>query len=116
MEAKRFVIIGIAVALVIAIAAPFLASSNPDGLESAFFSMYGAKPFMGSDLDEEAAAAAEEEVVAVTGNDFSHEPLMPDYSIPGMDKAGEVLAIVIGTLLMLGLVFAVARVSARPDN
>ena len=105
-----------AIALVIAVAAPFLASGDPDGLESAFFSMYGAKPFMGSDLDEEAAAAAEEEVVAVTGNDFSHEPLMPDYSIPGMDKAGEVLAIVIGTLLMLGLVFAVAKVSARPDN
>mgnify|MGYP002682935126 CR=1 FL=1 len=73
MEAKRFVIIGIAVALVIAIAAPFLASSNPDGLESAFFSMYGAKPFMGSDLDEEAAAAA-----AVS---YTHLTLPTSYSV-----------------------------------
>jgi cobalt/nickel transport protein len=116
MERKQFVIIGVAIALVIAVAAPFLASGDPDGLESAFFSMYGAKPFMGSELDEDAAGAAEEQVVAATGNDFSYEALMPDYSIPGMDKAGEVLAVVIGTLLMLVLVFAVAKVSTRPDN
>jgi len=90
MERKQFVIIGIAIALVIAVAAPFLASGDPDGLESAFFSIYGAKPFMGSELDEDAAGAAEEQVVAATGNDFSYEALMPDYSIPGMDKAGEV--------------------------
>ena len=116
METKQFVVIGIAIALVIAVAAPFLASGNPDGLESAFFSIYEAKPFLGDELDEEAAGAAEEQVVATTGNDFSYEALMPDYSIPGMDKDGEVLAIVIGTLLMLILVFAVAKVSARPDN
>ncbi|HOI14310.1 MAG TPA: PDGLE domain-containing protein [Methanoculleus sp.] len=116
METKQFIIIGIAIALVIAVAAPFLASGDPDGLESAFFSIYGAKPFMGSELDDDAAGAAEEEVIAVTGNDFSYEALMPDYSISGMDKAGEVLAIVIGTLLMLVLVFAIAKVSARPDN
>ncbi|WP_054848093.1 PDGLE domain-containing protein [Methanoculleus chikugoensis] len=102
----------------IAVAAPFLASGNPpDGLESAFFSIYEAKPFMGSELDEDAAGAAEEQVIATTGNDFSYGgALMPDYSIPGMDKTGEVLAVVIGTLLMLALVFAVAKVSARPDN
>jgi len=116
METKQFIIIGIAVALVIAVAAPFLASGDPDGLESAFFSIYGAKPFMGSELDEDAAGAAEEQVVAATGNDFSYEAFMPDYSISGMDKAGEVVAIVIGTLLMLALVFAIAKVSARPDN
>ena len=116
METKQFVIIGVAIALVIAVAAPFLASGNPDGLESAFFSIYGAKPFMGSELDEDAAGAAEEQVVATTGNDFSYEAFMPDYSIPGLDKTGEVLAVVIGTLLILVLVFGVAKISARPDN
>ncbi|MDN5340974.1 MAG: cobalt/nickel transport protein [Euryarchaeota archaeon] len=116
METKQFIIIGVAIALVIAVAAPFLASGNPDGLESAFFSIYGAKPFMGDELDEDAAGAAEEQVIAATGNDFAYEALMPDYSIPGMDKAGEVLAVVIGTLLMLVLVFVIAKVSARPDN
>ena len=116
MVTKQFVIIGIVFALVIAIAAPFLASGNPDGLESAFFSIYGAKPFMGDELDEDAAGAAEEQAIATTGNDFAHEALMPDYSIPGMDKAGEVIAVVLGTLLMLVLVFGIAKVSARSDN
>lgn len=116
METKQFVVIGVAIALVIAVAAPFLASGDPDGLESAFFSIYGAKPFMGSELDEDAAGAAEEQAIAATGNDFAYEALMPDYSIPDMDKPGEVVAVVLGTLLMLVLVFAVAKVSARPDN
>ncbi|MDK2890509.1 MAG: cobalt/nickel transport protein [Methanoculleus sp.] len=116
METKQFVIIGVVIALVIAVAAPFLASGDPDGLESAFFSIYEAKPFMGSELDEDAAGTAEEQAIATTGNDFSYEAFMPDYSIPGMDKLGEVFAVVIGTLLMLILVFAVAKVSARPDN
>ncbi|MDV2482089.1 cobalt transporter [Methanoculleus sp. Wushi-C6] len=116
METKQFVVIGIAIALVIAVAAPFLASGNPDGLESAFFSIYDAKPFMGDELDEDAAGAAEEHAAAVTGNEFAHEALMPDYTIPGLDKTGEVLAVVIGTLLMLALVYGVARVAARPDN
>jgi len=40
MEKKQFLIIGVVIALVIAVAAPFLASGNPDGLESAFFSIY----------------------------------------------------------------------------
>ncbi|MCT8338175.1 cobalt transporter [Methanoculleus sp. Afa-1] len=116
METKQFILIGVAIALVIAVAAPFLASGDPDGLESAFFSIYGAKPFMGSELDEDAAGAAEEQVVAATGNDFSYEALMPDYSIPGMDKTGEVLAVVLGTLMILVLGVVVAKISARPDN
>ena len=116
MEKKQFIMIGIAVALVIAVAAPFLASGNPDGLESAFFSIHGAKDFQGDELDEDAASAAEEKVVAITGNDFAFEAPLPDYSIAGMDKPGEVLAIVVGTLLMLVLVYGVARVTARPDN
>lgn len=112
----KYVIAGIAVALVIAVAAPFIASGNPDGLESAFYSIYEAKPLIGDGLDEDAAAAAEEELVARTGNEFAFDALMPDYSIPGLDKPGEVLAVVGGTLLMLVLVYGVARITARPDN
>ncbi len=116
MEKKQYVMIGIAVALVIAVAAPFIASGNPDGLESAFFSIYGAKDFQGDELDEDAAEAAEEQAIAITGNDFSFDAPLPDYGIEGLDKPGEVLAVVIGTLLMLVLVYGVARVAARPDN
>jgi len=33
-----------------------------------------------------------------------------------MDKPGEVLAVVVGTLLILALAYGIARVAARPDN
>ena len=108
--------IGIAIALAIAISAPFLASGDPDGLESAFFSIHGAKDFMGDKLDEDAAAAAEERAIAITGNDFAFEAPLSDYSISGMDKPGEVLAVVVGTLLILGLAYGVARMTSRPDS
>ena len=49
MEKKQYVMIGIAVALVIAVAAPFIASGNPDVLESAFFSIHGAIDFQGDE-------------------------------------------------------------------
>jgi cobalt/nickel transport protein len=116
METKQFVMIGIVIALVIAVAAPFLAGEDPDGLESAFFSIYNAKEFTGSELDEEAARVAEEQVIAATGNDFSYEAPMPDYAIPGMDTLGEVLAIVLGTILVIAVAYGAARVTARPDN
>lgn len=116
MDRKAFIVAGIAVALVIAVAAPFLASGNPDGLESAFFSIYDAKTFAGDDLDEEAAGAAEGRVVEVTGNDFSYESPLPDYTVPGMDKPGEVLAVVLGTLLIFGIALGISRISARPDK
>ena len=116
MDQKMFIIAGVAIALVIAIAAPFLASGNPDGLESAFFGIHGAKDLTGDALDEEAAGLAEEHAIEITGNDFAFESPLPDYAFPGADKAGEVLASVIGTLVMLGLVYGIARVTARPDR
>ena len=116
MEKKQFIMIGIAIALVISVAAPFITSENPDGLESAFFSIYGAKDFRGSELDEEAAEAAEAKAVAITGNDFSFDAPLPDYGIEGLDKPGEVLAVVIGTIPTVGLAYGAARVTARPDN
>jgi cobalt/nickel transport protein len=116
MDQKTFIIVGVAIALVIAIVAPFLASGNPDGLESAFFGIHGAKDLTGDELDEEAAGLAEEHVVGITGNDFSFEPLLPDYTLPGADKPGEIIAIIIGTLVMFGLVYGIARVTARPGR
>jgi cobalt/nickel transport protein len=34
-------------------------------------------------------------------NQIGYEPPFPDYSIEGMDKAGEVLSIVMGTVILL---------------
>jgi cobalt/nickel transport protein len=113
MDRRTFIFAGIAVALVIAAAAPFIASGNPDGLESAFFGIFGAKEIQGSDLDDHAAESAEEAVVGITGNEFSFASPFPDYSIDGLEKFGEAAAIIIGTLLVLGIAFGLTRVVAR---
>ncbi len=115
MDQKNLLYFGIIIALVIAVAAPFIASSNPDGLESAFFGVFGAKEVHGAELDEEAAGAAEEQVQEITGNTFSFDSPFPDYSIEGMEKAGEALIIAIGTLLVLGIAFGLGRVLSRTD-
>ncbi len=115
MNAKTFLFAGLAAALVIAAAAPFIASSNPDGLESAFFGIFGAKEIQGSELNEEHAEVAEEEVTTITGNEFTFESPFPDYTVGGWAKGGEVAAIVIGTILVLAIAFGLSRIMARPD-
>ena len=41
---------------------------------------------------------------------------MPDYAIEGMGKAGEVIAMIIGTLMMLALAYGVAIVLKKPSS
>lgn len=114
MKKDNILIFGIIIALVIAVAAPFIASSNPDGLESAFFGIFGAKEIHGSELDEDAAGAAEEQVQEITGNTFSYAAPFPDYSIEGLAKMGEALAIVAGTILVLLVAFGLGKAFSRP--
>lgn len=89
---KKFLYAGIAIALLISIAAPFLASSDPDGLESA----------AGNVIHEDKLKSLEE-----------HGPVfnspMVDYSIEGMGKLGEVIAIIFGTLLIVVISYAVGK-------
>jgi len=113
MDKKTLLFAGIAIALIIAAMAPFIASSNPDGLESAFFGIFGAKDLQGSSLDEEMAGSAEEEVTGITGNEYSFDSPFPDYSIGGMSKFGEAAAVIIGTLLVLGIALGLSRIVAR---
>jgi len=83
---KSFIIGGLIIALIIAILAPFLASSNPDGLESAA---------------EKLAPNPEPEPL--------FESPLPDYSIPALGESplGGVVSIILGTLIaflaMVGL-------------
>jgi cobalt/nickel transport protein len=113
MEKNQFIIAAIALALIIAVLAPFLASGDPDGLESAFFGMYGAKEPMGTELDESLAETAEEEVIERTGNDFEFASPMPDYAVSGLGKPGEVFAVVVGVLVMIGLVWGIGKAVAQ---
>jgi cobalt/nickel transport protein len=89
----KFLYVGIALALLISVAAPFLASSEPDGLESAAANV----------VEEARFAEMEESSPAV-------ESPMPDYAIEGLGKEGEVTAIVMGTLLVLGLSLVIGKI------
>lgn len=75
---KNKYVVAIILALVVAIVAPFIASSNPDGLE------------------------ATAEHVGAEGGHGADTPFA-DYSINGMGKTGEVLSLVVGTLVVLAV-------------
>lgn len=89
----KFLYAGIAVALLISVLAPFLASPDPDGLESA-----------ASGVVEESRLSELEEMEPAVGSP------MPDYSIEGMGKSGEVMAIAIGTIAVLAISFGLGKV------
>lgn len=89
----KFLYAGIAIALVLSMLAPFLASSDPDGLESA-----------AGGVIEEAKLEEMEEMEPAVGAP------MTDYAIEGMGKSGEVAAIAIGTFAVLAISFGFGKV------
>ena len=95
---KMIILVGLAVAILLSVLAPFLASSDPDGLESAAEGV----------IDEHAFAELEES-----------EPVMgapmPDYAIEGFGKAGEIGAIFIGSIFMLGLGLGVGKLFEKKN-
>ncbi|MCX6686661.1 MAG: PDGLE domain-containing protein [Methanoregula sp.] len=107
------IVAGIAVALAIAIFAPYYASTYPDGLDSTFLSAYGAKDANIVHIDESKAVLAEAAVAEKTGNTFSWAAPLPDYTLPGLDKPGEVLAIIFGVLVLFILGFGISRFITR---
>jgi len=94
---KSFVIGGLIVAIIIAILAPFLASSFPDGLESAA---------------EKLASNPEPEPL--------FESPLPDYTVPALGESplGGVVAIVLGTLVAFLTMVGLATVARwfKPEN
>ncbi len=98
---KQIFLIGIAIAIVLAVLAPFLASSNPDGLDTTLLKLVG-----GGDkeiLDEKVAE----------NNPLDYNAPMSGYSIDGMGKAGEVGSILGGTILILGISFGLSRIMKK---
>ncbi len=78
MKRETFVALGLGIAMVIAILAPFLASPNPDGLES-----------------------AAEKFSSAEGKDYlAFNSPLPDYIVPslGEGESSGVVAIVFGTI------------------
>jgi len=101
---RNIIIAGAAIAILIAILAPFLASPNPDGLDKNLITL------VGGGSEEHAEKIIEEK------NLVGYEPPFPDYSIEGMDKAGEVLAIVLGTVIMLVLALGLSSVIKKKNE
>ncbi|WP_229387799.1 PDGLE domain-containing protein [Methanosarcina sp. DH2] len=89
----KFLYAGIAIALLVSVLAPFLASPNPDGLESAALGV----------IDESKLSELEEMEPAISSP-------MTDYSIEGMGKSGEIMAIAIGTIAVLAISFGLGKV------
>jgi cobalt/nickel transport protein len=106
METKHFVMIGIAIAVIIGVVAIFLASSNPDGLESTALVVQGEKTLTG-DTPEDA------EMVEDVHGGFSYESPMPDYELPDTGIPGQIIAMLVGIGISFVIVLGVARVAAR---
>ncbi|HJJ98812.1 MAG TPA: cobalt transporter CbiM, partial [Methanocorpusculum sp.] len=96
--ARKLLVIGLVIALIIGCGAVFLASGDPDGLDSTLLVGGGAK---------EIFAPAHSEIEEV------HDPVgwkspMPDYVL-GSEGFGGVIALVIGIFAALIMIFFVAR-------
>ncbi|MEL7671829.1 PDGLE domain-containing protein [Methanobacterium sp.] len=89
---KKFVLAGLAICIIIAVLAPFIASSNPDGLEK----------------------TAED--ISTTQESNNYNAPMSDYIIPilGEDNPyGGVIALIIGILITLAIAYVAAVLLRR---
>jgi cobalt/nickel transport protein len=110
IETKQFVAIGLVLALLIGVTAVFLASGDPDGLGSSALVGQDAKSLTGPSPED---ADAE----AIGAGTFEYEAPMPDYSMgESGGKVGEIVAVVLGTVLALLIVFGVGRAVAASKH
>jgi cobalt/nickel transport protein len=89
-EDKKLIFAAVILCLVIGILAPFIASSNPDGLEKS------AEQLMSNPNTEPAVTTP-----------------MSDYTIPGLGKLGEIVAMILGILVTLVIAYIVAMLLKR---
>jgi cobalt/nickel transport protein len=110
MDNKTFLIVGIIIAVVIGVIAVFLASSDPDGLESTALIVSGQKDLTGSSPEE-----GNPEAVG-TGT-FAYKAPMPDYSLgEALGSVGALIAIIVGILLTLVLVLGATWIVKQADG
>ncbi len=111
MDNKTFIIAGVIIALLIGVVAVFMASGDPDGLESTALVVQGQKELTGGTPEN---AEIEEDLVGK----YTYTSPMPDYEL-GDDTGplSDMIAIVIGTILafvvVLGLAYGI-RATTKP--
>ena len=109
MDNKTFIIAGIIVALLIGVVAVFMASADPDGLESTALVVQGQKDLTG-------ATPENAEIQEDLNGKFSYTSPMPDYALgEEMGPLGGIIAIAFGTILaflvVLGLAYSIKTTS-----
>ena len=111
MDTKTFIIAGIVIALLIGVVAVFMASGDPDGLESTALIVQGQKTLTGS-------TPADAEIKEDMAGKFAYTSPMPDYSLgESMGSMGGLVAIVVGTILAFLVVLGIAygiKVAGKP--
>lgn len=88
---RKLVIVGVLICLAIAFMSPFIASSNPDGLEKSA---------------EQLSTADESGVI--------NAPL-PDYTFEPLGKIGEIASLVLGILVTLAVAYLLAVLIGRKN-
>nr|WP_320160378.1 PDGLE domain-containing protein [uncultured Methanoregula sp.] len=102
MDNKTFLAAGIIIALLIGVVAVFMASGDPDGLESTALIVQGQKTLTGN-------TPANAEIHEDLNGKFAYSSPMPDYSLgESMGSAGGIIAIVVGTILAFVVVLGIA--------
>ncbi len=104
MDNKTFLIAGIIIALLIGVVAVFMASGDPDGLESTSLIVQGQKTLTGG-------TPANAEIHEDTTGKFAYQSPMPDYSLgERFGPLGGVIGIVVGVLLAFVIVIGISKV------
>ena len=104
MSYNKIIIAGAVIAIIISILAPFLASSNPDGLDKNLIEL------VGSGNPEQAEEIIGERIP------IEYKTPITDYSIEEMGKLGEVGAIVIDTLLVLIISLSIGKIVKKKQK
>ncbi|MFA5003021.1 MAG: PDGLE domain-containing protein [Methanolinea sp.] len=110
MDNRTFLIVGLVISLLVGSIAVFMASSDPDGLESTALVIQGDKTLTG-------AAPEDAKIHEVTEGRFSYESPMPDYALgEEMGSAGGLVAILAGTILAFLVVLGLVYVMKAPGK
>ncbi|HTY14657.1 MAG TPA: PDGLE domain-containing protein [Methanoregulaceae archaeon] len=113
IDNKTLIACGLIIAIFIGILAVFLASGDPDGLESTALMIQGEKTLTGS-------TPPNAEIQENVEGKFSCIPAMPDYSLgEGWGSLGGIVAIIVGTVLAFGIALGVVyamKVAGKPDR
>lgn len=111
IDNKTLIIGGLIIAILIGVMAVFLASGDPDGMESTALIIQGQKSLTGP-------TPPDAEVKENMDGKFAYSAPMPDYSLgEAMGSTGGILAIVGGTILAfliaIGLAYALKSIGKK---